>query len=194
MRTEIQSELQSSARILEEFYKDDNNLYAIEIASQQMVACLHNGGKIIACGNGGSLCDAMHFAEELAGKFRDLRRPLPAIAITDPSYLSCVSNDVGFESVYSRFVEAFAKQGDLVLGISTSGNSQNVVNALQSAKKMGAKTVALTGNGGGALAEICDHEVRVNHFGYADKIQEVHIKVIHIFISLIEKFTIDHAS
>lgn len=152
-----------------------------------MVESLEKGGKIISCGNGGSMCDAMHFAEELTGRYRNNRKAIPAISISDPSHMSCVGNDYGYDYVFSRFVEAMGKQGDVLVAISTSGNSKNVVNAAEVAISKGMKVVALTGNSGGELAQLSSVEVRVPHSGYADRIQEIHIKVIHSFIDYIER-------
>ena len=132
----------------------------------------------------------MHFAEELTGRFREDRKALPAIAISDPSHLSCVSNDFGYDQVFSRFIEGLGKPGDVLLGMSTSGNSTNVVNAFAVAKEIGMRTIALSGKDGGRLAEVSDIEIRIPHHGYADRIQEIHIKVIHILILLIEELTI----
>ena len=145
------------------------------------------GNKVIACGNGGSHCDAMHFAEELTGRYRENRPALPAIAISDPSHLSCVANDFGFNYVFSRYIEGLGQSGDVLVGISTSGQSQNIYNAMQAAKAKGMSVIALTGKDGGKIAPLADVEVRVPHFGFADRIQEIHIKVIHIFIQLIEQ-------
>ncbi|UII33111.1 D-sedoheptulose 7-phosphate isomerase [Fulvivirga ulvae] len=183
----IKQELLQASDVLDKFLTDPNSLKQITAAVELFVTAFKNGGKAISCGNGGSHCDAMHFAEELTGRFRDERVPLPAVAISDPSYMSCVGNDYGFERVFSRFTEAFAGENDVLLAISTSGKSKNVLEAAKVAKKKGAKVVALTGNGGGELAELADVEIRVPHFGYADRIQEIHIKVIHIIILLIEK-------
>jgi D-sedoheptulose 7-phosphate isomerase len=162
-------------------------LAKIEKAAKWMLEAVNKGGKIISCGNGGSSCDAMHFAEELTGKYREDRKAIPAIAISDPGYLTCVGNDYGFDFAFSRFLEAFGNKGDVLLAISTSGDSGNVLRAANVAKMKGMKVVALTGKNGGKLAENCDLEIRVPHFGYADRIQEVHIKIIHILIFLIEK-------
>ena len=183
----IKQELLQASDVLDKFLTDPNSIIKVTEAAELFVSAFKNGGKAISCGNGGSHCDAMHFAEELTGRFRDERAPLPAVAISDPSYISCVGNDYGYEKVFSRFVEAFAGENDVLLAISTSGKSKNVIEAARVAKKKGAKVVSLTGNGGGELAELSDVEIRVPHFGYADRIQEVHIKVIHIIILLIEK-------
>ena len=123
--------------------------------------------KSLSCGNGGSHCDAMHFAEELTGRYRENRRSLPAIAISDPSHISCVSNDFGYDFVFSRYIEGLGQKGDVLLGLSTSGNSQNIVNAFETAKKKEIKTIALTGKNGGILGSIADVEIRVSHNGYA---------------------------
>ncbi|MBL6447100.1 D-sedoheptulose 7-phosphate isomerase [Fulvivirga sp. 29W222] len=183
----IKQELLQASDVLDKFLTDPNSFKQINAAVDLLVAAFRNGGKVISCGNGGSHCDAMHFAEELTGRFRDERAPLPAVAISDPSYMSCVGNDYGYERVFSRFTEAFAGENDVLLGISTSGKSKNVIEAAKAARKKGAKVVTLTGNGGGELAELSDVEIRVPYFGYADRIQEIHIKVIHIIILLIEK-------
>lgn len=145
------------------------------------------GGKVIACGNGGSHCDAMHFAEELTGRYRDTRPAYPAIAISDVSHLSCVSNDFGYEYVFSRYVEAVGREGDALLGISTSGYSANIVKAIEASHAQRMKVITLTGKDGGNLVKSSDVEIRVPHFGYADRIQEIHIKIIHILIRLIEQ-------
>lgn len=175
-----------SQEVLSQFMADTSKLESISKAGEIMVTAIKNGNKIISCGNGGSMSDAMHFAEELTGRFRDNRPPLPAISISDQGYLSCVANDYGYDFVFSRFVEGMGKSGDVILAISTSGNSANVVNAAKVAQEKGIQVVALTGKNGGELAEHCDVEIRVEHHGYADRIQEVHIKVIHSLIGLIE--------
>ncbi|MFT6216518.1 MAG: D-sedoheptulose 7-phosphate isomerase [Roseivirga sp.] len=187
----IKSELQEAAKVLESFLNNDHNLIAIENAGQAFVETINNGGKIFSCGNGGSHCDAMHFAEELTGRYREDRRALPAIAISDPSHMSCVSNDFGYESIFSRYIEGLGREGDALLAISTSGNSKNILKAVTMAKQRKMKVIALTGKNGGELGELADVEIRVPHMGYADRIQEIHIKVIHIMIQLIEKGTID---
>ncbi len=186
MKRLIRNELTHARRILDEFINDSRNLDAIEGAAFLMVESLRNGGKIISCGNGGSMSDAMHFAEELTGRFRDNRPALPAIAISDPAYLSCTANDYGYEWVFARFLNGLGQPGDVLLAISTSGNSPNVIRAAESARQKGMKIVALTGKGGGRLAQLADIEIRAPHAPYSDRAQEIHIKVIHILVLLIE--------
>ena len=183
----IKNELNESYRLLKNFIDNDSNINAIESAAELMKVSIKNGGKVISCGNGGSMCDAMHFAEELTGKFREERKPLPAISISDPSHITCVGNDYGFQFVFSKYLEGIGKKGDVLLAISTSGNSENIINAANYAKANNIKVVSLTGKDGGKLSDLSDIEIRVPHFGYSDRIQEIHIKVIHILILLIEK-------
>ena len=184
----IQGQLAEAQKVLTSFLENPENLNAIEQAATLLVSSFKQGGKVISCGNGGSHCDAMHFAEELTGRYRNNRPAYPAIAISDPSHMSCVSNDYGYEYVFSRYIEGLGREGDVLLGISTSGNSKNVIEAVKTAKEKGMKVVLLTGKDGGALGEMePDVEIRVRHLGYADRIQEVHIKVIHILIMLIEE-------
>jgi D-sedoheptulose 7-phosphate isomerase len=144
-------------------------------------------GKVMSCGNGGSHCDAMHFAEELSGKFRDARPAIAAMALSEVSHITCVGNDYGFDFIFSRAVEALGRKGDVLLAISTSGNSKNILEACKAAKARGIKIIGLTGKDGGKLSKVSDVEIRVPYDGYADRIQEIHIKIIHIFILLIEK-------
>ncbi|MFM1876187.1 MAG: hypothetical protein RL266_1924 [Bacteroidota bacterium] len=183
----IDSELQEASRVLEAFMSDASNLQAIRKAASIMVRCVDTGGKIISCGNGGSMSDAMHFAEELSGRFRDDRASIPALAISDPGFLSCTANDYGYDKVFSRFVEGLGNAGDALLAISTSGNSANVINAAKSAAEKGISVIALTGKDGGELAKLCDVEIRAPHSRYSDRTQEIHIKVIHILVMLIEQ-------
>jgi D-sedoheptulose 7-phosphate isomerase len=183
----ILAELKTAADVLNQFIADSENLAKIEKAAQWMAESVKKGNKIISCGNGGSSCDAMHFAEELTGKYREDRKAIAAISISDPGYLTCVGNDYGFDFAFSRFIEALGSKGDVLLAISTSGNSGNVIRAANTARMKGIKVIALTGKNGGKLGENCDLEIRVPHFGYADRIQEVHIKIIHALILLIEK-------
>ncbi len=183
----IRHELNEAAQVLQTFIADPQNLLAIEAAACLIADSFRQEGKVLSCGNGGSHCDAMHFAEELTGRYRENRPGYAGIAISDPSHLSCVSNDFGYEFVFSRYVEAVGRSGDVLLGISTSGNSGNILRAIETAKSKGIKTIALTGKDGGKMAGLADVEIRVPHFGYADRIQEVHIKIIHLLIQLIEK-------
>jgi D-sedoheptulose 7-phosphate isomerase len=183
----ISRELNQAAEVLQEFLKNEENLKNIESAAQLIAESVKHGGKVISCGNGGSHCDAMHFSEELTGRYRDNRKAIPAICVSDPSHISCVSNDFGYEFVFSRYLEALGNKGDVLLGISTSGNSANIIKAAHTAKERGMKVIILSGKDGGKLAPLADIEIRVPHFGYADRIQEVHIKIIHILILLIEK-------
>jgi D-sedoheptulose 7-phosphate isomerase len=156
-----------------------------------MSTALKNGNKIISCGNGGSMCDAMHFAEELSGRFRDNRRGLAAVSISDPSHITCVGNDYGFDHIFSRYLEALGQSGDVLLGISTSGNSKNVILAVEKAKELGIKSIVLTGKDGGKLADLAELEIRAPFSQYADRAQEIHIKIIHNLILGIESELID---
>ncbi len=186
----ISQELKEAQAVLDSFLSDPIQIEKIEKAAGLMAEAIIHNGKILSCGNGGSHCDAMHFAEELTGRYRDNRRALPAIAISDVSHLSCVSNDFGYEYVFSRYIEALGQPGDVLLGLSTSGNSANIIRASEAAKAKGMKIIILSGKDGGKLAGVADVEIRVPHFGYADRIQEIHIKVIHIFMLLIEKMVL----
>ena len=183
----IEHSLEEARNEMELFLADPETIPAIRAAAAIMADCLSSGGKIISCGNGGSLCDATHFAEELTGRFRNDRRPLPAMAINDPAYLTCVGNDYSFEDVFSRWVEAFGKPGDVLLAISTSGTSKNVLKAAQAARECGMKVVALTSKKGKPLSELADVSVMAPDAPHSDRIQEIHIKVIHILIHAIEE-------
>ena len=183
----VQAELTEARSVLDHFLADERNLTCIAEAAELIANSLKSGGKVLTCGNGGSLCDAQHFAEELSGRYRNDRPALAAIALTEASHMTCVANDYGFEFVFSRFVQALGRRGDVLLAISTSGNSPNILNAAEAARTAGMKVVSLTGKNGGKLADLSDIEIRVPHFGFADRIQEVHIKAIHIMILLIEK-------
>ena len=183
----IRAELTEASDVLNRFLADEANLNAIQDAAKLLAERFKAKGKVLSCGNGGSHCDAMHFAEELTCRYRDNRPGYAAIAISDPSHISCVGNDFGFDFIFSRYVEAVGQSGDVLFGLSTSGNSKNIINAIHAAKEKGMKVIVLTGNDGGAMAGLADIEIRVPHTGYADRIQEVHIKIIHIVIQLIEK-------
>ncbi len=172
--------------VLNTFLEDEENFRRILKAGQLMTESLKEGGKILSCGNGGSLCDAMHFAEELTGRYRENRPAIGAIAMSDASHMACVGNDYGYQYVFSRYLEGVGRKGDVLLAISTSGNSANVLEAIQSAKTLGIKTVGLTGKDGGKMAGLCDVEIRAPYSQYADRAQEIHIKVIHALIDYIE--------
>ena len=186
----IRAELTEARAVLDRFLADPAQVASIAAAAELMAASLKSGGKILSCGNGGSLCDAQHFAEELSGRYRQNRRALAAIALTEASHMTCVANDFGFEFVFSRFVEALGRPGDVLLAISTSGNSPNILRAAEAARELGMTVVSLTGKDGGQLAALSDVEIRAPHSGYADRIQEIHIKAIHILIQLIERLVV----
>ncbi len=183
---QIKGNFKQAQEVLDRFISNPETWEKLDKAGKIMVQALKSGNKIISCGNGGSLCDAMHFAEELTGRFQNDRRPLPALAISDPSHITCVANDFGLEYIFSRTVEALGNHGDVLLAISTSGNSQNIINAIASAKQAGMKVIGLTGKTGGQMASLCDVEIRVPHEGHSDRIQEVHIQVIHSLVNYIE--------
>lgn len=183
----ITTELQQSATVLDNFLNEPANYLKIDEAAQVMINAVYKGGKIIACGNGGSHCVAMHFAEELTGRYRENRNPIPALSISDPGHMSCVGNEYGYDFIFSRFVDAIGQPNDVLLAVSTSGNSANVIQAAQSAKAKGMKVIALTGKNGGKLSAHADVEIRVAHFGFADRIHEIHYKIVHVLIVLLEK-------
>lgn len=185
-RSIIEQNFLEAQKVLQEFITGPKNLDSINAAGQLMSAALKAGNKIISCGNGGSMCDAIHFAEELSGRFRDDRKALAAVSISDPAHITCVGNDYGFDKIFSRYIEALGKEGDILLAISTSGNSANVINAVKAAKEKGIKVVALTGKDGGKIASLCDVEIRAPKSDYADRVQEIHIKIIHSLIQFIE--------
>ena len=183
---QIADHFSEAAEILQKFNTSENH-HLIETAAQLMVTAILNKKKIISCGNGGSMCDAMHFAEELSGRYRNDRKALPALSISDPSHLSCVANDYGYEFVFSRYIEALGQEGDVLVAISTSGNSKNVIRAIEAAKAKGMKIIGLTGKDGGVMANLCDVEIRAPYSVYADRAQEIHIKIIHCLIDQIEE-------
>lgn len=187
MSNRIQSHFLEALEVLQQFANDPQQMSQIQKAGDMMVQSLRNEGKIISCGNGGSMCDAMHFAEELTGRYRDDRPSIGALSISDPSHLSCVGNDYGYEYGFQRFIEGVGRSGDVLLAISTSGNSGNVIRAVEAAKQKGMRVVALTGKDGGKLGPLADVEIRAPKSSYADRAQEIHIKVIHSLIDHIEQ-------
>ena len=187
MRSLIDSALNDASQALDALRRNSQVLDRIAEVARSLVQTFNAGGKVIAAGNGGSMCDAMHLAEELAGRFRDDRRALPAIAISDPGLLSCVANDYGYERVFARFLEAHGRPGDLFVGISTSGTSPNVLAAASTARAIGMRTVALVGRPGSPLESGTDLAIVTPAGRYSDRIQELHIKVIHVLIELVER-------
>jgi len=175
-----------AAQCLSDFYRNEENLHLCSQFSDLLIKTLQGGGKIFTCGNGGSHCDAMHFAEELTGRYRKDRRALGALALGDASHTTCVGNDYGFEYIFSRQLQGLARREDLIIGISTSGNSQNIVQAFQAANLIGMKKVALLGRDGGALKTMADLAIIVPG-KTSDRIQEMHIKLIHMVIETIER-------
>ena len=182
----IQQHFEESAQLAQQLLGDKAFLEAMQQGAELLVEALGSGHKILTCGNGGSMCDAMHMAEELSGKYREDRPPFAALAMSDASALTCIGNDYGFDQVFSRQTQALGKPGDVLVCISTSGNSQNVLQAARKAKELGMRVLSLTGNGGGALGDLADVDVSVPWSGFADRIQEVHIRCIHSWIDAIE--------
>lgn len=173
-------------QLLENFIKEEEERKETEKTSIELAKVFENGNKVLICGNGGSNCDALHFAEEFTGRFRSDRKALPAIAISDSSHITCVGNDYGFDSIFSRGVEAYGKPGDMFFGISTSGNSPNVIKAIEAAKKIGMKTCLLLGKDGGKLKGMGDFEFIIPG-KTSDRIQEIHMMILHIIIEGVEK-------
>ncbi|OGN66025.1 MAG: phosphoheptose isomerase [Chlamydiae bacterium RIFCSPLOWO2_01_FULL_28_7] len=186
MKQEINKEIDDAIKAIT-FLKKTNFVNFIENSAKMIADCFKNGNKILIAGNGGSLCDAMHFAEEFSGYFRKKRKALPALALSDPGLISCVANDESFEEVFARGAEAFLKKGDIFIGLTTSGNSKNIINGLLKAKQLNAKTIAFLGKSGGKTKGIADLEIIVEGFETSDRIQEAHMTMIHILIGMVEK-------
>lgn len=186
MDIQISDHFYEAQRVLQQFI-DSPYFKNIEVAGQEMVKSIQNKGKILSCGNGGSMCDAMHFAEELTGRYRADRPAIAALSLSDVSHMSCVGNDYGYDHVFARSIEALGNKGDVLLAFSTSGNSKNVLLAIEAAKKKGVVVVGLTGKSGGKMAELVDVEIRAPHTEYADRAQEIHIKCVHALIDYIER-------
>lgn len=182
----IKDEFLEAQKVLNEFISNEENFKKISSAGTILCNSLKKGKKIISCGNGGSMSDAMHFAEELTGRYRNSRNAIAAIAISDPSFLTCVGNDYGYDAVFSRFIEGMGNDGDVLVAISTSGNSANVIKAIETAKSKKMQVIGLTGKDGGKMAGLCDVEIRAPFSKYADRAQEIHIKIIHSLILFIE--------
>ncbi|AXE29755.1 D-sedoheptulose 7-phosphate isomerase [Chromobacterium phragmitis] len=187
MQDHIRASLGEAKTALDNLLANPQALASIQDAAQAIIGALSSGGRVFSCGNGGSMCDAMHFAEELTGRYRDNRRGMAAIAISDPSHISCVGNDYGYDEIFARYLESHARAGDVLIGLSTSGNSRNVIRAAEAARELGVKVVILTGRAGTKLEPLADVYVNTPGGSYADRVQELHIKVLHILIELTER-------
>jgi len=186
MMNTIISDFLEAQHILNAFINGENNILKIQSAGDLIIEAIKKGKKVISCGNGGSMGDAMHFAEELTGRFRENRPAIAALSISDPTHITCTANDYGYDYIFSRYIEAVGQENDVLLAISTSGNSANVLKAAEISHEKGMKVVALTGKKGGKMAQECDVEIRAPYSQYADRAQEIHIKVIHALIHYIE--------
>ena len=186
MMEHIHSSFLEAERCLREFLADATAMASVEKAIVAIAGAFRAGGKAISCGNGGSMSDAMHFAEEFSGRYRKDRKALPAIAVSDPGHISCVANDYGFDYVFSRQVEALGRKGDVLLAISTSGNSPNVIRAAERAREIGLTVIGLLGRDGGKLKALCDIPILVPG-DTTDRMQELHIKIIHVVIEGVER-------
>ena len=186
MTSFITDALSQASDALTRLMQDPRTLSSIEIGIETLTRCFQSQGRVLSCGNGGSMCDAIHFAEELSGRFRQDRSPLPVIAVSDPGYISCVANDYGYEHVFSRAVEGWLTEGDVLLGISTSGRSKNVIEAIHSARARNISTLALLGKDGGEMAKLVDIPI-IAPSPHTERIQEIHIKIIHILIEGVER-------
>lgn len=187
MKNLIRESSQAILKEVDSFWSNPETIEVIERAAILLSDSLRKGNKIISCGNGGSLCDATHFAEELTGRYRKNRTSLPAISINDPAYITCVGNDFSFDEIYSRYVEGVGNEGDVLLAISTSGNSNNIVKAVESAHLKKMKVLALTSTGDNRLSALSDIVIAAPKVDFSDRVQEIHIQVIHILIQAIEK-------
>lgn len=187
MKNLIRESSQAILKEVDTFWSNPETIEVIERAAILLSDSLRKGNKIISCGNGGSLCDATHFAEELTGRYRKNRTSLPAISINDPAYITCVGNDFSFDEIYSRYVEGVGCEGDVLLAISTSGNSNNIVKAVESAHLKKMKVLALTSTGDNRLSALSDIVIAAPKVDFSDRVQEIHIQVIHILIQAIEK-------
>ena len=182
----IKQALEDAANTLNTFLTNPQNINVIKEATDEIVRAFNNEGKVYSCGNGGSMCDAMHFAEELTGRYRKDRRALGATAICEPGHITCVANDFGYDHIFSKYIEGHGRKGDVLVAISTSGNSGNVIKAVEMAKSKGMKVLGLLGKDGGKLKDMVDYPLIVD-CPITDRIQEVHIKLIHLFIEGIER-------
>lgn len=185
MKKNILNSVNDCLRAVEQL-KNDSSLEFMEKVAHCLASCFQSGSKVIIAGNGGSLCDAAHFAEELTGFFREYRRALPAIALSEPGHITCTGNDLGFDWIFARGVEAYGKPGDVFVGLTTSGNSVNIIKAFEAADQLGLTTIAFLGKGGGKLKGFADHELIIEGFKTSDRIQEAHMAAIHMIIEQTE--------
>ena len=183
----IKNSLQNAQTALHKLISDETTLFKIESAAKILIDTFQAGHRVFSCGNGGSMCDAMHFSEELTGRYRKDRKAYPAVAINDPSHLSCVANDFGYDFVFSRYLEGHGNKGDCLIAISTSGNSPNVLNAVKTANSLCIEVIGLTGNAGSELSHLSEVCICTPGGRFADRIQELHIKVLHIMIEMVER-------
>lgn len=183
----IKNSLQNAQTALRKLISDKTTLFKIESAAKILIDTFQAGHRVFSCGNGGSMCDAMHFSEELTGRYRKDRKAYPAVAINDPSHLSCVANDFGYDFVFSRYLEGHGNKGDCLIAISTSGNSPNVLNAVKTAKSLSIEVIGLTGNTDSELSHLSEVCICTPGGRFADRIQELHIKVLHIMIEMVER-------
>lgn len=186
LKENIRNSYLTAFETVKAFVENEENIEKTEKIAQELALAYKNGKKSLIAGNGGSNCDAMHFAEEFTGRFRKDRRALPSISISDSSHITCVGNDYGFDFVFAKGVEAFGQEGDFFFGISTSGNSKNIIEAVKSSKERNLKTVALLGKDGGKLKGVCDYEFIIPG-ETSDRIQEVHMMILHIIIEGVER-------
>ena len=187
MKSAIISSLHEAQDALNALCADTAVIENIDKAAALLIASYESRGRVFSCGNGGSMCDAMHFAEELTGRYRKDRRALPATAISDPGHMSCVGNDMGYDEVFSRYIEAHGHRGDCLLALSTSGTSRNIIRAVEAAKVAGMQVIVLTGKPGSILEAHADVCICTPGGKFADRVQELHIKVLHILIELVER-------
>jgi D-sedoheptulose 7-phosphate isomerase len=187
MKKIVRANLEEAQAALQALLANEKTLDAIAAAGELLVKTFKSGNRVFSCGNGGSMCDAMHFAEELSGRYRLDRPGLPASSISDPGHITCVGNDYGYDFVFSRYLEAHARKGDVLLAISTSGKSKNILTAVEAAKKIGVKTIGLMGKADSPLGAAADIVISTPGGTFADRVQELHIKVIHNLIELVER-------
>ena len=178
--------LEENIRLVRHFLSNQKGKAVLKSVSGLLAKSFQSGQKVLICGNGGSACDAMHFAEEFTGRFLKARKALPVIALADVGHLTCVANDMGFEEVFARGVEAYGTRGDWLISLSTSGNSANVVRALEEAQSIGLHTFSLLGKSGGKMAGLSEFEIVIPGTT-ADRIQEIHMLILHLLIELVER-------